>query len=177
MKMNKVEMIEQMKGNPMKKYTHHLLHSGEYIYMDYFHIIRDRFGHVLENFASQDLKQDGWEAVEIDVYEDSRNKLHAVLSNLTVTSLKDFVTLYMNSYEDNVSTKELMEIIEYLINRHLSPRTSNITLAIKIASEKVKYLSDYMNGRMYTTEDAARENFDIQLDNLAKLWKTLGEIK
>lgn len=175
--MIKAEMIERMKRNPMKKYTHPLLHTDEYIYMDYFNIVRDRFGHVLENFISQDLNQEGWEEMDIDVYEDARNKLNGVIQNLTVTTLKDFVTLYMNRYEDDVSTKELIEIIEYLINRHLAPRTSNITHAIKVATEKVKYLSDYMNGRMYTTEDVAKEHLDIQLDNLAKLWKTLGEIK
>lgn len=79
-------------------------------------------------------------------------------------SFEDIVYSYMSVYSCDFSTRRINDFNQ-LINKHLSAKISEIENAVRVAHERGTYLRCYLEGKMYTDEEAARQCVDLQIEN------------
>ena len=79
-------------------------------------------------------------------------------------SFEDIVYSYMTVYSEDFSARRINDL-EQLINKHLSAKISEAERATRIARERATYLKCYLEGKMYESEEVARQCVDLQIEN------------
>lgn len=92
------------------------------------------------------------------------------------TSLELIIHHYLLSYDNEITTDRLLSIRDNL-NSTLDFRLKKLVEAVQVAQERSLYLSNYLEGNMYTEDadsDACRQ---VQLMNAKTLFETVAEVK
>ena len=79
-------------------------------------------------------------------------------------SFEDIVYSYMTVYSCDFSTRRINDF-QQSINKHLSAKIDEVERAARIAHERATYLKCYLEGKMYASEEVARECVDLQIEN------------
>jgi len=93
-----------------------------------------------------------------------REKLLKLLKIYQPDSMRAILNCYFDVYYKDVSAKQLSNLIHDL-NCHLSHKIEDLEQMRFVARERATYLKSYLNGDMWLTEEAARENLQPQIDN------------
>jgi hypothetical protein len=79
-------------------------------------------------------------------------------------SFEDIVYSYMTIHSEDFSARRINDFQQF-INQHLSAQISEMERATRIAHERATYLKCYLEGKMYESEDVARQCVDLQIEN------------
>lgn len=79
-------------------------------------------------------------------------------------SFEDIVRSYMTVYSCDFSARRINDF-EQSINKFLSARISEMENATRVAHERATYLKCYLEGKMYDSEEVAKQCVDIQIEN------------
>ena len=90
-------------------------------------------------------------------------------------SLEDIVYSYMAVYSCDFSVRRINDF-EQLINKHLSAKISEIECAARIAHERATYLKCYLEGKMYASEEVARECVGLQIENAKAILESTEKV-
>lgn len=87
-----------------------------------------------------------------------------VANECGLDSIEDILDYFFSSFENDISAIRMHNLINKL-NYHLGRKIKKLEHARYVANERAHYLKFYLNGDMWTTEEAARENIQPQIDN------------
>ena len=93
-----------------------------------------------------------------------REKLLKILKIYQPDSMRSILNCYFDVYYKDVSATQLCNLIHDL-NCCLSHKIEELEQTRFVARERATYLKSYLNGDMWLTEEAARENLQPQIDN------------
>ena len=93
-----------------------------------------------------------------------REKLLKLLDTCKMDSMSAILDCYFDVYYDDYTASQIHGFIKNL-NMYLGYKVENLDRAKYIAYERASYLKTYLSGDMWTTEEAARENLQPQIDN------------
>lgn len=83
--------------------------------------------------------------------------------NDTMT-IEEMVNSYIGWHEKEFSAHRLNGFIR-MLNDHLVCSINDMERATRIAHERATYLKCYLEGKMYESEEVARECVDLQIEN------------
>lgn len=108
-----------------------------------------------------------------------RDRLSSIINTHTRSdiSLEHIVYHFIDSYYDEFSAERLNDMILTLNTTFLKRKIEVAESAIAIASERAMYLKKYLDGDMYTTEDAARKAVHLQSKNAEEIIKACKKSK
>lgn len=94
----------------------------------------------------------------------AKEKMLNIIENYGVGSFEDFIFTYMDVYYKEFSATRVNDLISHLVNYN-----SQLIMALdtikSVASERAYYLKTYLEGKMYTTKEAAVEHLPVQIAN------------
>lgn len=93
-----------------------------------------------------------------------KEKLLHILKTYKVDSMKAILNCYLETYYHDISTRQISDLMNDL-NRYLAYKVIDLETLRSVANERARYLKSYLNGDMWLTEEAARENVQPQIDN------------
>ena len=93
-----------------------------------------------------------------------REKLLNVLKTYQLDSMRAILNCYLEVYYKDISATKLYNLIHDL-NCCLSHKIEELEATKFVARERATYLKSYLNGDMWLTEEAAKENIQPQIDN------------
>ena len=93
-----------------------------------------------------------------------REKLLHILNTYTMDSMKAILNCYFDMYYSDYSAGQIYGFIKDL-NIHLGHKIEELDEARFVAYERATYLKCYLNGDMWSSEEAAKENIQPQIDN------------
>lgn len=93
-----------------------------------------------------------------------REKLLKSLDSYHGNYIESIIRVFFDEYGDSISASRVSGLID-MLNHILKEKTERLENAKRIAYERASYLKTYLNGDMWATEEAARENLQPQIDN------------
>ena len=90
-------------------------------------------------------------------------------------TLEDIVFSYMRVYGHDFSASRICNFIERL-NRSEIDKIAEMEQSLRIAHENATYLKCYLEGKMYTSEEVARECVGLQIENAERILKSTEEV-
>lgn len=81
-----------------------------------------------------------------------------------VSTFEDIVGGYMSYYSEDFSASRICRFVE-MLNRSEIDKIAEIERANRIAHERATYLKCYLEGKMYASEEVAKQCVDIQIEN------------
>ena len=91
-------------------------------------------------------------------------RLVNLINECKLNSMKEILNLYFVTYYKDYSAKQLYEFVTCL-NMFLGWKAEDLDKARFVAYERANYLKRYLNGDLWTTEEAAKANLQPQIDN------------
>ena len=79
-------------------------------------------------------------------------------------SFDDIVDSYIDLHREEFSAYRINKF-SLMLNEHLVREIDNMEVATRVAHERATYLTGYLEGKMYESEEAARQNVDKQIEN------------
>lgn len=80
------------------------------------------------------------------------------------STFEDIVCGYMSYYSDDFSASRICRFVEEL-NRSELDKIAEIERATRIAHERATYLKCYLEGKMYESEEVAKQCVGLQIEN------------
>ena len=93
-----------------------------------------------------------------------REKILRILDNHQPETFTQFLDCYMDAFYRDFSARQLHNM-SIIINRNLKYKIDKLEELRYVARERATYLKSYLNGDMWLTEEAAKENVQPQIDN------------
>lgn len=93
-----------------------------------------------------------------------KEKILHILENYQPETFTQFLDCYMNAFYRELSARTLHNM-SIIINRNLKYKIDNLEELRFVARERATYLKSYLNGDLWLTEEAARNNLQPQIDN------------
>lgn len=93
-----------------------------------------------------------------------REKLLHLLNTYKMDSMKAILNCYFSTYYNDYSAEQIHGFIKDL-NIYLGYKVEELDKARFVAYERATYLKSYLSGNMWSTEEAAKENVQPQIDN------------
>ena len=93
-----------------------------------------------------------------------REKLLHILKTYKMDSIREILNFYLEAYYHDISARQISDLMNDL-NRYLAYKVIDLEQVRFVANERAMYLKSYLNGDMWLTEEAARENIQPQIDN------------
>ena len=90
-------------------------------------------------------------------------------------TLEDIVLSYMKVYGRDFSASRICNFIERL-NRSEIDKIAEMERSLRIAHENATYLKCYLEGKMYASEEVARECVGLQIENADRILKNTREV-
>ena len=90
-------------------------------------------------------------------------------------TLEDIVISYMQVYGGDFSASRICNFIERL-NRSEIDKIAEMERAVRIAHENATYLKCYLEGKMYASEEVARECVGLQIENTERILESTREV-
>lgn len=101
----------------------------------------------------------------------AKEKMLNIIENYGVSSIEDFLFTYMDVYYKEFSASRINNLITHLVKYN-----SELIIALdtikSVASERAYYLKTYLEGKMYTTKEAAIEHLPVQIKNAEEIINT-----
>ena len=94
-----------------------------------------------------------------------KEKIEHILRNHQPRTFEELVATYLNVYGDDFSLERAIDLMEYINCVFIRGKSKRLDMAIRTAYERATYLKCYLDGNMYTDEEAAKANVDIQREN------------
>ena len=79
-------------------------------------------------------------------------------------TIEDIVDSYIGWHEKELSAYRLNDLLRR-VNGHLICAISDMDRAVRVAHERATYLKCYLEGKMYESEEVARQCVDLQIEN------------
>lgn len=92
-------------------------------------------------------------------------KIKEILKSNQPKNFEDFVGAYLNVYCEDFSADRLFELIERLNSVFLKGKIRQYEKVKSIAYERATYLKCYLDGNMYSDEQTAKANVEVQRNN------------
>lgn len=99
---------------------------------------------------------------------DSERIKHLADEGLT---FEQIVYRYMTLYHNEFNSIRINNMIKELNNSFLEPKLEEKELATRVSAEKALYLKMYLEGDMYTTEEAARKHLPLHIGHAEEIIK------
>ena len=80
-------------------------------------------------------------------------------------AFEDIVVVYMSRYSDDFSATRICNFIQMLNRDPMLDKIAKLEKVNRIANERATYLKCYLEGKMYESEEVARECVDLQIEN------------
>lgn len=93
-----------------------------------------------------------------------KEKLKAILE-VSGNYFEDILLTYFRHYEKDFSATRLNAIVQKINEEILTPKIEDLQITELIAYEKANYLKLFLEGKMYTNEEAAKANIQCQIKN------------
>lgn len=104
-----------------------------------------------------------------------KEKLLSIL-DLCPDNFEDIVLSYMHRFGNEFSAIRVRSLISRLDRDVLMLKILELEKTVQIANERAVWLNEYLSGRMYTTEEAAKECVDTQINHTKTIMKECGKI-
>lgn len=98
-----------------------------------------------------------------------RLQLIDYLSKQKSEDIAELIPEFIRENRDKFSVWSLYEFVNNLSVRCLGPALKQQCLSMDLAHERAVYVKNYLDGKLYTTEKAAREALPIQQSNMNKI--------
>ena len=93
----------------------------------------------------------------------NKEKMLAVLEDSY--DFEDFVYKYLDAYHKEFSAGRLLTLTNTVNLHYVAPMILNLERAVDISEERALYLKTYLEGKMYTTKEAAIKHIPVQIKN------------
>lgn len=90
--------------------------------------------------------------------------------------LESILFAYIQRYHDDFSAIRVRSLISKLDRDVLMIKILDLENAVRVSSERATWLNDYLNGRMYTTEEDVKKNVGLQIEHANKIKKMCEDI-
>lgn len=101
--------------------------------------------------------------------ESIRLQLVSYLLKQKSEDLSELLPEFIKENRDKFSVWTLFELMNNINARCLGPALKQQCLGMDLAHERAVYVKNYLDGKLYTTEEAAREALPIQQSNMNKI--------
>ena len=79
-------------------------------------------------------------------------------------SIENILKYFLDVYHNNISIKTIYSLIKSL-NVHLEDKINNLERTRFVANERARYIKHYLEGKMWPTEELAKQYLQPQIDN------------
>lgn len=93
-----------------------------------------------------------------------REKLLKLLDRYEMDSMLAILDCYFDVYYKDYTAGQISSIINSL-NMYLHLKIDELDSARFVANERARYIKDYLEGKTWLTEEAAKANIQPQIDN------------
>lgn len=93
-----------------------------------------------------------------------KEKMLNIIENYGVSSVEDFLFVYMDVYYKEFGAARINSLIASL-TKYNGELINALEVIKGIASERAYYLKTYLEGKMYTTDEAAVKHLPVQIEN------------
>lgn len=95
-----------------------------------------------------------------------KEKLRGMLSIdcYGMDTIEAILICFLEAYGDSISIRRIYDLMETLTS-YLGYRIDNLESARFVANERARYIKNYLEGKTWLTEEAARKNLQPQIDN------------
>ena len=90
-------------------------------------------------------------------------------------TFEDIVYSYMTIHSEDFTTRRINDFQQF-INQHLSAKIDEVERVARIAHERATYLKCYLEGKMYESEDVARQCVDLQIENAKAILESTEKV-
>lgn len=90
-------------------------------------------------------------------------------------NIEDIILEFIRKYPSDFPISRLADLIEKLQHFALRPRITKSEEALVTATERALYVKQYLEGRLYTTEEAAKNHIEIQRQNATVAYEKCKE--
>lgn len=97
-----------------------------------------------------------------------KEKLQSLLERCP-DSFESIILTYLLTFTDDFSATRIRSLMSKIDQNVLQFKILGLEGAVKISSERATYVEEYLSGRMYTTEEAARENVGKQIEHVRRI--------
>jgi hypothetical protein len=100
-----------------------------------------------------------------DIYMTDREKLLLILDAYkNMDSIGAILNCFLDIYGDNINIRTLSRMLKEL-HGYLDYRIDKLETARFVANERAGYIKKYLEGKMWPTEELARQYLQPQIDN------------
>ena len=93
-----------------------------------------------------------------------REKLLDMLNEYQMDSFEAILNCFLMMYGDSISIRRIHRLTKTL-NDYLGHRIDGLESARFVANERAGYIKKYLEGKMWPTEEVARQYLQPQIDN------------
>lgn len=86
-------------------------------------------------------------------------------------TFEQIVYRYMRIYNNEFNSIRINNMIKELNTSFLETKIEELELATRVSAERALYLKTYLEGNMYTTEEAAKKHLPIQIGHTEEIIK------
>lgn len=97
--------------------------------------------------------------------DDFETRLITLLRGKRFNTIQELLYTYLNLYEKEFNTIDILDMIDDLDIMYLRPRVIKDGQDLFLANERAGYLKRYLEGKMYVSEEAAKQYVDIQIEH------------
>ena len=91
------------------------------------------------------------------------------------STFEDIVGGYMLYYSDDFSASRICRFVE-MLNRSEIDKIAEIERANRIAHERATYLKCYLEGKMYASEEVAKQCVGLQIENAKAILESIERV-
>lgn len=81
-----------------------------------------------------------------------------------IESIEAIFNYFFDVYADKISIRTMHNLMNS-INAHLGRKVDNLERARFIANERARYIKQYLEGKMWPSEELAKQHLQPQIDN------------
>ena len=94
-----------------------------------------------------------------------KEKILNILNYSNINTFEDLIFTYLTNYSEDFSVSRLHNLILSLQRNYLTDKISRQDLAVDVSKERATYLKIFLEGKMYTTKEAAIKSVPKQIEN------------
>ena len=104
-------------------------------------------------------------------------KILAIVERGGNSRVEEILYTYMNMYPKEFSATRINDIIRRLQDQYLPMAISQLETSREISLERALYLEAFLEGKLYTSEEAARKHVPLQLENARAIIRACKEVR
>ena len=104
-----------------------------------------------------------------------REKMLTILNEYNVNSIKDILHCFLEIYGKDISVKDMYSLFSE-VNYYLEIKINKLERLKSITNERVRYIKRYLEGKMWSTEEAAKKNVQPQINNAQEVIDACNDV-